>query len=373
MNKKVITIFGTRPELIKLSGVIRILNNDKDIDHKICSTGQHKELIEDLLEFYNFNLDYDCKVMEPNQKLTNLVSKILNSLSVIFDSEMPDLIIVHGDTATTLAASLAGFFEKIPIVHVEAGLRTHNISSPFPEEANRIITDRLSSLYFPPTDLSFNNLVREGLGKHSIRVTGNTAIDSLLHTKNLLKDDFKVENFPKEGKVILVTAHRRESHGLGIERICKAIKELCESSLTPNVKVFWPVHPNPNIKNVVHEKLKNIDKVILSPPLKYEEFVWAMDNSYIILTDSGGVQEEAPSLNKPVLVMRDQTERPEGITAGCLKMVGTNYHTIKKETFKLLMDKNHYDIMATSPNPYGDGKASEKIVETIKRYINLDI
>ena len=372
MNKKIITVFGTRPELIKLSGIIGMLNKDKSIDHVLCSTGQHKELTEELLKFYNFNLDYNCKVMEPNQKLAVLISKILDNISAILSWEKPDLIIVHGDTATTLAASLAGFLDQVPVAHVEAGLRTHDLYSPFPEEANRIITDRLSSLHFPPTDLSFTNLLNEGLGKHSAKVTGNTAIDSLLITKSLLNDDFKVENFPKDGKIILVTAHRRESHGIGIARICDAIKDICNNSNFPDVKVFWPVHPNPNIKDVVYKNLENIDNVILSHPLNYEEFVWAMDNSYLILTDSGGVQEEAPSLNKPVLVMRDSTERPEGVDAGCLKMVGTNHHNIKKEVYKLLLDKDYYDSMSNSKNPYGDGTASEKIVETIKQYINLN-
>ncbi len=367
--KKIVTVFGTRPELIKLSCVINILNSDADIEHVLCSTGQHNEMVNDLLDFYGLKLDYNLKLMQPNQKLHSLTSKILDDVSQILEMEKPDLVIVHGDTATTLASSLASFFQKIPIVHIEAGLRTHDILTPFPEEANRIIVDRLSSIRFPPTKLSYNNLVLEGLEMNMTKVTGNTAIDALLYAKSLLNDNFEVKYFPKGGKVILVTAHRRESHGLGITRICHAIKSIASSS--PDIKVFWPVHPNPNVKDIVHENLKNIDNIILSPPLKYEEFIWAMDNSYMILTDSGGVQEEAPSLNKPVLVMRDQTERPEGVEAGCLKMVGTNPRDIKKETYKLLLNEDHYNSMARAKNPYGDGTASKKIVKYIKKFINI--
>ncbi len=364
--KKVIVFLGTRPEAIKLAPVIELLKADKHFETLVCSTGQHKEMLQQVLDFFKITADFSLEVMEPNQQLAGLTSKLLVKINDLLLAEKPDYIMVQGDTTTTMAASLAAFYNKVSVLHIEAGLRTFNKFSPFPEEINRVITTRLSDFHYPPTDQSERNLLDEGIPADKILVTGNTVIDALFLG---LK---KIENAIPQGILdlklqdvkdyILITMHRRENHGSGIQNICEAVRRISEDAKIP---VIFPVHLNPNVKDVVHEILGNNPMIHLIPPAAYPEFLWLLNNSKLILTDSGGVQEEAPSLGKPVLLLRDTTERPEAVEAGTVLKVGSDTELIYKEAMNLLTNQSAYDGMAMRSNPYGDGKASQRILDSM--------
>jgi UDP-N-acetylglucosamine 2-epimerase (non-hydrolysing) len=370
--KKILTIFGTRPEAIKMAPVIKALNKDDQITCKVCITAQHREMLDQVLDLFSIRPDYDLNLMTEKQSLFSITSSILNRLDQILDEFKPDIMLVHGDTATTFAASLAGFYKKIDIGHVEAGLRTGNIYSPWPEEANRKLTSVIAKYHFAPTQSAKKNLINEGVSKENILVTGNTVIDSLFWVKEKLAYDQSLSikfqnlfNFINDDmKLILVTGHRRESFGSGFERICESIKEI--ATINKNIQVIYPVHLNPNVQEPVNRILKHVENVYLIEPQDYLPFCYLMEKSHIILTDSGGIQEEAPSLGKPVLVMRDTTERPEAIEAGTVKLVGTDVKKISENITKLLSDKNEYLKMSKAHNPYGDGFASIHILNFLK-------
>ena len=366
---KILTIFGTRPEAIKMAPVVLELAKHPKINSRVCVTGQHREMLDQVLNLFNIKPDYDLNIMKKNQTLESIVTVILNKLEPILNDFKPDYVFVHGDTATTFAASLAAFYKKVKVAHVEAGLRTYNLYSPFPEEANRRLTSVLSSINFAPTIEAKNNLISENIDEKSIIVTGNTVIDALLLAKSKLeqkniKEEMK-RRFPfvEKDKTILVTAHRRENQGQGILSISCAIKELSEKY--SQLKFVIPMHLNPGIRESIINVLSGIKNVYLIEPQEYLPFVYLMLSSYIILTDSGGVQEEAPSLNKPVLVMRDTTERPEAQQAGTIKLVGASKDNIVKEFSMLFENKEKYNLMANAKNPYGDGQAAERIVNNI--------
>lgn len=377
--KKILFIFGTRPEAIKLAPVINQFNNDiKNFDTKVAVTAQHREMLDQVLEAFNIEPDYDLDLMSKNQTLQSLTAKILNDISKILIDLSPDLVFVQGDTTTTFAASLAAFYQKIHVGHIEAGLRTNNRYSPFPEEINRRMTTTVSRYHFPPTKQSAINLLNEGVRNRNIEVTGNTVIDALVSiSKRLDLEPFRYEQYYLDkfginlsnNKTILVTGHRRESFGKGFENICYSIKKISENN---NVQIIYPVHMNPNVQKPVNKILSSFKNIHLIPPQDYIPFVFLMKKAYLILTDSGGVQEEAPSLGKPVLVMRDNTERMEGVTSGTAKLVGTDIKDIVSNTELLLNDKNMYDKMSRAVNPYGDGNASEKIYQFIFKNLNND-
>ncbi|KUK76954.1 MAG: UDP-N-acetylglucosamine 2-epimerase [candidate division WS6 bacterium 34_10] len=364
-------IFGTRPEAVKMAPLIKECEKyPKDFNVKVAVTGQHREMLDQVLEFFKIKPDYDLKLMKPNQTLFDVTADALRGMEKILDEVKPDLIIVQGDTTTVFTGALAGFYKKIPIAHLEAGLRSGDKYSPFPEEINRILTGHIADYHWAPTEQAKKNLLNEGIKEEKIYVVQNTVIDALFLALELLKKegDSKYEEFFKDidfsKKVVLVTAHRRESFGEPFENICNAVKEL--STKYPNVEFIYPVHLNPNVREVVYRILSNIPNVHLIEPLDYPYMVWIMNKSYMVLTDSGGVQEEAPSLGKPVLVLRDVTERQEGVDAGTAKLVGTDKELIIRETSKLLDDTKEYEKMAKAINPYGDGHTSERIVELIK-------
>ncbi len=367
MSKKVLVIFGTRPEAIKMAPLVKELKAfSSDFEVRICVTAQHREMLDQVMSFFNLSADYDLDLMKPDQNLFQLTADIVTGLKGVFDTYKPDYTFVHGDTTTTFAASLAAFYSGSRICHIEAGLRTFNKYSPFPEEMNRQLTGRLTDLHFAPTEQSKQNLLRENISEESIQVTGNTVIDALLQSVEKVKSnpsDLIHSLSAKLGnkEMILVTGHRRENHGEGFMRICKALKEIAESY--PDIWIVYPVHLNPNVQKPVYSLLGSTDNILLIDPLDYPDFVWMMDRSKLIITDSGGVQEEAPSLGKPVLVMRDTTERPEAILAGTVKLVGTNTETIVTEVQKLITDNEHYEKMSQAHNPYGDGKACARIVK----------
>lgn len=374
------TIFGTRPEAVKLAPVIKKLEEYKDdFESIICVTAQHRQMLDQVLELFNIKPHYDLNIMKPNQSLFELTSNVLLNIQPILEKEKPDIILVQGDTTTVFVASLAAFYLKIKIGHVEAGLRTFNKYSPFPEEINRKITTCMADLHFAPTQTSKDNLLKENIEEKDIFITGNTVIDALFLTIDKLKKDEENNSFSEKvknisdlinkinpennKKVILLTGHRRENFGQGFENICHGIKEIANNK---DVEIIYPVHLNPNVREPVMRIIGNISNVHLIEPLDYEPFVYLMSKSYIILTDSGGVQEEAPSLGKPVLVMRDTTERPEAVIAGTVKLVGTDKDLLIKETNKLLNDKDAYNSMSMAHNPYGDGKASQRIIDALK-------
>ena len=365
---KVMTIFGTRPEAIKMAPLVKELERRKEIESVVCVTAQHREMLDQVLTVFNIKPDYDLNIMKQGQTLSEITSRVLLGLEEVINKENPNIILVHGDTTTTFAGALAAFYNKIDIGHVEAGLRTWDKYSPFPEEMNRQMVDRMTDIFFAPTEVSKNNLLSENIPKEKIYVTGNTAIDAL---KTTVKEDYNNEilNWVGKDKLILLTAHRRENLGEPMKHIFRAVKRIVEEY--PNVKVVYPIHLNPKVREVANEVFKGINQVRLIEPLEVIDFHNFQNKSYIILTDSGGIQEEAPSLGKPVLVLRDTTERPEGITAGTLKLVGTDEETIYIETKKLLDDKNEYNKMSHASNPYGDGFASKYIVDAIiKKYQN---
>lgn len=363
---KVLTIFGTRPEAIKMAPLVKELKSRKEIECIVCVTAQHRQMLDQVLNAFEIVPDYDLNIMQDNQTLSYITNQALEGLEKIINKEKPNIVLVHGDTTTTFAGSLAAYYCQTDIGHVEAGLRTWNKYFPYPEEMNRQLTDVLADMHFAPTEKSKQNLLKEGKNGSSIYVTGNTAIDALYTT---VTDNYKNELFDWIGndRLILLTAHRRENLGEIMRCMFKAIKRIVDE--TPDVKVIYPVHLNPKVKEVADEILGNDEKIKLISPLDVIDFHNFMNKSYIILTDSGGIQEEAPSLGKPVLVLRDTTERPEGIEAGTLKLAGTNEETIYNLTKELLNNKDTYNKMSKASNPYGDGKASIRITDAIiKRY-----
>lgn len=378
MKKKNLIIFGTRPEAIKMAPLVKEFQkyNDK-FETKVCITAQHREMLDQVLSFFEIVPDFDLDLMKPNQNLFSLTADILIHLKPVLEEFQPDYVYVHGDTSTTMAASLAAFYAGAQVCHVEAGLRTFNLKSPFPEEMNRSVTGVVSNVHFAPTETSRDNLLRENKKEESIVITGNTVIDSLLFSVNKVNsNDFTDAEVLKlktilnaNKKLILVTGHRRENHGQGFINICEALKTIALDN--PDTQIIYPVHLNPNVQKPVYELLANIANISLIAPLSYPAFVWLMEKSYLIITDSGGVQEEAPSLGKPVLVMRDTTERPEAVEAGTVVLVGTDRMKIVLEANKLLSDADVYNNMSTLHNPYGDGKASERIVHHIIKINNL--
>ena len=367
---KILTVFGTRPEAIKMAPLVNQLRETPQIISKVCVTGQHREMLDQVLSLFEIEPDYDLNIMKESQTLQGITTSIIEKLTPVLEEFKPHYILVHGDTTTTIAASLAAFYQKIPVGHVEAGLRTQNIYSPWPEEANRCLTSMLTSLHFAPTETAKNNLIAENKKPEGIIITGNTVIDALLIvTEKLKSPTLKTqmeECFPftkNDKKIILITAHRRENHGDGIKNIGLAILELAQKYT--EFEFVLPLHLNPNVRRPLLEMLSGIENVHLIEPQEYLPFVYLMSCSHIILSDSGGVQEEAPSLGKPVLVMRDTTERPEAVAAGTVKLVGSDTDTIVKE-FSLLMDNPYlYEKMSMAKNPYGDGMASHRIVETL--------
>lgn len=363
MNKlKVMTVFGTRPEAIKMAPLIKELEKRDNIDSIVCVTAQHREMLDQVLEIFNINPDYDLNLMKSNQTLTSITANVLEELNTVINEVKPDIVLVHGDTTTTLSASLAAFYNQCKVGHVEAGLRTYNKYSPYPEEINRQVTGVIADLHFAPTNESKKNLIKEGKCESDIYVTGNTAIDAL---KTTVKSNYTNEIIDKIGndRIILLTAHRRENLGDTMKNMFLAIKKIVEEF--NDVQVVYPVHLNPKVRDVADEILGDNKKIHLIEPLNVVDFHNFMEKSYIIMTDSGGIQEEAPSLGKPVLVLRDTTERPEGVEAGTLKLVGTNKDNIYEATKELLTDKEVYKAMSTASNPYGDGFASKYIVDII--------
>lgn len=366
--KNLLLVFGTRPEAIKLCPLVTELKKyPKKCTVKVCVTAQHREMLDQVLRLFNVMPDYDLNIMKFNQNLTQLTSNILFKVSEVLDREHPDVVVVQGDTTTAFGASLAAFYQKTRIAHVEAGLRTWNKYSPFPEEINRVITSHLADFHFAPTEWARNNLLKEGINCDQIEVTGNTVIDSLLWVSEKLKhneihyDEFSDIDFSK--KIILVTGHRRENFGKGFRTICEALKKIAIGH--PDVVLVYPVHLNPNVKETVSILLSGIQNIKLITPLDYLPFVYLMNKCYLIISDSGGIQEEAPSLGKPVLVTRDTTERPEAVDAGTAILVGTCYEKIMYETERLLIDKIYYKTVAQRSNPYGSGRASERIAKLL--------
>ncbi|AEX54119.1 non-hydrolyzing UDP-N-acetylglucosamine 2-epimerase [Rahnella aquatilis] len=371
---KVLTIFGTRPEAIKMAPLVLALSQDAAFESKVCVTAQHREMLDQVLRLFDITPDYDLNIMKPGQGLTEITSRILTGLKPVLDEFRPDIVLVHGDTTTTLSASLAAFYHQIPVGHVEAGLRTGDLSSPWPEEGNRLLTGHLAKWHFAPTENASANLQRENIAGERIFVTGNTVIDALLWVRDRFNRDASLaqqlaDNYPfldANKKLILVTGHRRESFGEGFERICSALAEIaCQH---PDVQIVYPVHLNPNVSEPVNRILQSIDNIVLIDPQDYLPFVYLMDKAYLILTDSGGVQEEAPSLGKPVLVMRETTERPEAVDAGTVRLVGTDPAKMVGEVNRLLNDENEYNSMSRAHNPYGDGHACRHILDALKNH-----
>ena len=364
---KVMSVFGTRPEAIKMAPLVKELEKRKEIESIVCVTAQHREMLDQVLETFEIVPDYDLNIMKQGQTLTDVTTRAIQGLEGVIKEVNPDIILVHGDTTTTFAGALAAFYNQVAIGHVEAGLRTYNKYSPYPEEMNRQMVGCMADLHFSPTELSASNLIKEGKNKDDIFITGNTAIDAMSTT---VDENYKHEVLDWVGsdRMILLTAHRRENLGDPMRHIFKAIKRIVDEF--DDVKVVYPIHKNPKVREVANEIFGDNDKVKLIEPLEVFDFHNFQNKSYIILTDSGGIQEEAPSLGKPVLVLRDTTERPEGIGAGTLKLVGTDEDVIYNETKKLLTNKEEYEKMSKASNPYGDGHASERIVDAIINYFN---
>lgn len=374
--KKILLVFGTRPEAIKMAPLVKALQKDTEhFETCVCVTAQHRQMLDQVLEVFGITPEYDLNIMAPNQDLYDITAKVLLGLREVLKDFRPDTVLVHGDTTTSMAASLAAFYMQIPVGHVEAGLRTYNMLSPWPEEMNRQVTDRICTYYFAPTEQSKVNLLQENIDAKKIFITGNTVIDALLMAVDIISTAAGVkEKMAKElqekgytvgdREYILVTGHRRENFGDGFLHICKAIKEL--AALHPEMDIVYPVHLNPNVQKPVYELLSGLSNVYLISPLDYLPFIYAMQHSTLLLTDSGGVQEEAPSLGKPVLVMRDTTERPEAVEAGTVKLVGTDAEAIVSNVTALLQDKEMYKRMSETHNPYGDGQACERIIAALR-------
>ena len=373
MTVNTICIFGTRPEAIKMFPVIRQLEASACFSNKVCLTGQHQQMLEPLLHLLNITADFNLHAMVKNQDLSHLTANVLTQLVDVFNLYRPDVVLVHGDTTTTLAASISAYYHHIPVVHVEAGLRTGNMNLPWPEEANRKLVGSLASVHFAPTLLARLNLLREGVASDTIHVTGNTVIDALqeistkidTHPELRFKLEQKFSFLNPSRRLILVTGHRRENFGLKFEQICSALRLIAQKN--PDVDIVYPVHLNPNIQHPAHVLLKNISNIYLIDPVEYVAFIYLMKLTYLILTDSGGIQEEAPSFGVPVLVMRDNTERPEAIEAGTAKLVGTDAEHIVNEVMELLTNEAAYDCMHQAKNPYGDGQAARRILTVLER------
>ena len=369
--KKVLAIFGTRPEAIKMAPVVSELLASSKLMTRICVTAQHRQMLDQVLALFGIRPDHDLDLMEPNQTLDGLTARVLIGVGKVLDEEKPDVVLVHGDTTTTLAASLAAFYRKIPVGHVEAGLRSGSLTAPWPEEMNRRVATLATRFHFAPTEGAKRNLLAEKIPENEIHVTGNTVIDALVKTAaktRAVASSIWNERFPfldASRRLVLVTGHRRENFGEGFQNICDALIELADRF---DIQVVYPVHPNPNVRGPVEARLGRHSQIVLIDPLDYEPFVALMDRCYLIITDSGGVQEEAPSLGKPVLVMRDTTERPEAVDAGTVILVGTDRQKIVDEAARLLTDKTHYDRMAEAINPYGDGLASQRIRSILEDY-----
>jgi len=364
--KKIMCVVGTRPEAIKMAPLIKAFNSSKDFQTLVLATAQHRELLDQAFKLFDIKADYDLNVMTAGQTLPELTSRLITKIDEVLAQAEPDMVIAQGDTTTVFVTALACFYRKVPFAHLEAGLRTHDLYSPFPEEANRLLASRLACLHFAPTYISESNLLKEGIDKNKVFITGNTVIDALLETA---KSDFSFGvDIPENKKMVLVTSHRRENFGEPIINICNAILALINKY--PDIVVVFPVHPNPNIRKVTDEYLGGNERIKLIAPFDYGPFVSAMKAAYIILTDSGGVQEEAPALGKPVLVMRQDTERPEAVIDGVVKLVGTDEQTIVSEASRLLDDPIYYSSVAKGVSPYGDGKSSERIVDIVRRYFN---
>ncbi len=370
-KRKVAVVFGTRPEAIKLAPVIGALKADDRFDCRVCVTAQHRGMLDQVLRVFQITPERDLNLMQPNQTLAELTAKAITGIDSYLKAERPDIVLVQGDTTTVFCAALAAFYNRVPVGHVEAGLRTHNLYSPWPEEANRLIATRLSSMHFAPTCRSRQNLLNEGIDAGAIHVTGNTVIDALLFAADVIRQDKTIQerlarqfSFLDQAKrIVLVTGHRRENFGEGFENICLALKDIAEKHA--DVNLLYPVHLNPNVQEPVMRILGKTGNIHLIEPVEYLPFVYLMNRSYIIITDSGGVQEEAPSLGKPVLVVRETTERPEAVDAGTVKLVGTNRGKIISEVEKLLEEKSAYEAMSFAHNPYGDGRSSQRIVDVM--------
>lgn len=369
---RVLIVFGTRPEAIKMACLVRAFLKETEIfDTKVCVTAQHREMLNQVLEFFEITPDYNLDVMRPNQNLYGLTADIIRGMQPVFEEYNPHFVFVHGDTTTSMAAGLAAFYAGAKVCHVEAGLRTFDKESPFPEEVNRQITARLAEYHFAPTEMSKLNLMTENISEHCIHVTGNTVIDSLLegtkrietYSDNIIAELEKIVDTNK--KIILVTGHRRENHGEGFVSICRALKKIADNNA--GIQVIYPVHLNPSVQEPVYKFLSSTGNITLIDPVPYPAFIWLMSRSYMIMTDSGGIQEEAPSLGKPVLVMRDNSERPEAIAAGTIILVGTDEDRIVAEAQRLLDDPVHYQLMSGKNNPYGDGQACNRIVGFMKK------
>lgn len=373
---KVLSVFGTRPEAIKMAPLVNLLKQQTDIDSRVCVTGQHREMLDQVLQLFDIKPEYDLAIMKAGQDLYDVTTSILLNIKPVLRDFKPDVVLVHGDTSTTFAAALACYYEKTAVGHVEAGLRTGNIYSPWPEEANRKLTGAITRFHFAPTATSQQNLLNEQVNPAHIVVTGNTVIDALLQVVAKIEDDAVLsqrfaDQFPygQDGRrLILVTGHRRESFGAGFEHICAALKQIAQQF--PDCDIVYPVHLNPNVREPVFRLLSDAPNVHLIEPQDYLPFVYLMSRSTLVLTDSGGIQEEAPSLGKPVLVMRDTTERPEAVEAGTVKLVGTDQAKIIAEVSKLLTDKAYYDSMSFAHNPYGDGKACQRIIDAIRKDVS---
>ena len=378
MAKKIMLVFGTRPEAIKMAPLVKEFQKEPEqFETIVCVTGQHREMLDQVLHLFDIHPDFDLNIMKQGQDLYDVTAKVLTGMRDVLTEAKPDIVLVHGDTTTSTATALAAFYQQIPVGHIEAGLRTHNIYSPWPEEMNRLITGRIATYHFSPTILSRQNLLNEGVKQESILVTGNTVIDALYWVINKINGNKRLEKTLTEKlntagyelrgrRLVLITGHRRENFGKGFIYMCEAIKSLAEKY--PQIDFIYPMHLNPNVRKPIHEVFGNSDlpNMFFIEPLEYLPFVYLMEKSTIVLTDSGGIQEEAPGLGKPVLVMRDTTERPEALEAGTVKLVGTDYDKIIKEVSNLLDNKELYEKMSRAVNPYGDGKACKRIISFIK-------
>lgn len=369
---KNLIIFGTRPEAIKMAPLVKAFAEETSFDTRVCITAQHREMLDQVMDFFDITAEYDLDIMKPGQTLYSLTAHIISELEPILEDFKPDYVYVHGDTSTSFIAALAAFYSGAKVCHIEAGLRTYDKWSPFPEEMNRQLTGRLTDLHFAPTEKAKENLLKENIKPEAIFVTGNTVIDALLYTVEQVKQNpsqhlSQIESWLDGRELLLVTGHRRENHGAGFERICKALQQIAQQN--PDLAIVYPVHLNPKVQKPVNKYLGDIPNIKLLEPLDYPDFIGMMNRTKIILTDSGGVQEEAPSLGKPVLVMRDTTERPEAVEAGTVILVGTNTEKIVKETQKLLEDEKLYKEMSALHNPYGDGKSAKRILNILKNEI----
>ena len=371
--KKILFVFGTRPEAIKFAPLVKAFKAESSFDAKVCITSQHKEMLQQVMEFFAIEADYDLDVMKPNQDLSTLTSTVLTSLSKVLGADKPDLLFVQGDTTTAFIGALAAFYYQVPVAHLEAGLRSFNKYSPFPEEINRKLISPIADLHFAPTEAAATHLKAEGI-TDNVHVVGNTVIDALILGLNLIKErgeesylqQFQFLDFNR--KIILVTGHRRESFGEGFEGICLALNTI--AGKYPEVQIVYPVHLNPNVQEPVNRLLKNSNNIFLLPPVSYAPLIWLMNKCHMVITDSGGIQEEAPTLGKPVLVMRDVTERMEGVHAGTAKLVGTKSSSIIDAVVALMEDEQHYNQMARANNPYGDGLTSSRVVDIVQSYLN---